>query len=284
MSKPTRSPRSLTKANGSESGRKPTRSAPRASIASIDRAAVGCWRRPAPRPERPRRCLASCSRCIHAAPGPCDIAARAPLRTARARRRGRARRRSSSIPAYRISGRACQRSVPAIAQRSEQRHRHRVHRRHQRAEPRVDDAGREEELKRVGGDAEQIEQERHRGIEAAEEGDQTRQRQPRIVGERHRDVGEPAGEQDEADRQQLAGVRKVERCRHDDVGQASVGAGRHVVPLRAAACSRRSATGSTMNRSPATKAVISELRVLRRRSPEPESASARRRVRAAPTG
>ena len=65
----------------------------------------------------------------------------------------------------------------------------------------------------------QIEQERHRGVEAAEERQRARGRQPRILGDRDGGIGEPAGEQDEADRQQLAGVREVERRRHDDVGQ-----------------------------------------------------------------
>ena len=71
-----------------------------------------------------------------------------------------------------------------------------MHRGDQRADARVDHAGREEELKRVGGDAEQVEQERNRGIEAAEERQQPGQRQPRIVGHgerRHRQTSRRTG-------------------------------------------------------------------------------------------
>ncbi len=77
-------------------------------------------------------------------------------------------------------------------------------------------------------------------------------------------VGEPAGEQDEAERQQLAGVREVERRRHDHVGQRRrVRASRWRRAAPAAPCRPRSALGSTMKRSPAMNAVMQ--RVARRR-------------------
>jgi hypothetical protein len=65
--------------------------------------------------------------------------------------------------------------------RAEQGDRHGVHRGDQRADPGVDDGGREKELKRVGRNAEEIEEERHGGVEAAEERQQPGQGQPRIV-------------------------------------------------------------------------------------------------------
>ena len=67
---------------------------------------------------------------------------------------------------------------------AEQRDRDRVHRGQQRAEPRVDDAGREEQLEGVGRDAERVEQERHRRVQAAEERQEAGEREPRIVASR----------------------------------------------------------------------------------------------------
>ena len=63
---------------------------------------------------------------------------------------------------------------------AEERDRHRVHRREQSAEPDVDDPGGEEQLERVGRNPEHIEQERHGGVEAAEEGQQSGEREPGI--------------------------------------------------------------------------------------------------------
>ncbi len=97
--------------------------------------------------------------------------------------------------------------------------RHRVQRREERAEPPVDDAGCEEQLEGVGRDAEQVQHERDGRVQAAEEGQEPREGQARVVRQPHRHVREPAGEQDEAERQELAGVREVERGRHDDVRQ-----------------------------------------------------------------
>ena len=45
------------------------------------------------------------------------------------------------------------------------------------------------------------------------------QRNSWIFRHRHRRIGEPSSEQNEADRQQLAGVGKIERRGHDHVGQ-----------------------------------------------------------------
>ena len=85
------------------------------------------------------------------------------------------------------------------------------------------------------------------------------ERQPRILRERHGGIGKPPGEEDEADRQQLPGVRKVERRRDDDLRQA---AARVRTPARSISVRLDSmSTGSTMKRSPATNAVMSALRV-----------------------
>ena len=64
-----------------------------------------------------------------------------------------------------------------------------------------------------------------------------------IVGDGHDGIGEPAGKQHEADRQELAAVGEVERRRHDDVGQRR-GVGRARRGVAAAPCSRRSATAA----------------------------------------
>ena len=94
-----------------------------------------------------------------------------------------------------------------------------MHRGDERAEAGIDDAARQEQLKRIGWNTEEIEEKRHRDIETAEEGHQPGEGEPRIV--RHTDdrVGEPPGEEHETDRQQLPGVREVERRRDDDVRQ-----------------------------------------------------------------
>ena len=63
----------------------------------------------------------------------------------------------------------------------EERHRERVHRRHERSHARVDDAGREKQLKRIGWNPEQVEQKRHGGGEAAEEGHEPGECQLRIA-------------------------------------------------------------------------------------------------------
>ena len=60
-------------------------------------------------------------------------------------------------------------STPIDRARAEQRDRQRVHGREQRAEPRVDDAGGEEQLERVGRNPEQVQQERNRGVDVAEQ-------------------------------------------------------------------------------------------------------------------
>ena len=63
----------------------------------------------------------------------------------------------------------------------EQRHRQRVDRRHERSHARVDDAGREKQLERVGRNPELIEQKRHGRVEAAEEAHEPGERQLRIA-------------------------------------------------------------------------------------------------------
>ena len=103
--------------------------------------------------------------------------------------------------------------------RDEQRHDQCVDGGHERPHPRVDHAGREKQLKRIGGNPEQVEQKRHRRSEAAEEGHEPGERQLGIVRERHRRVGEPSCEQDEAQGEQLPRVREIEGGRHDDFRQ-----------------------------------------------------------------
>ena len=65
----------------------------------------------------------------------------------------------------------------------------------------------------------QVEQERHCESQTAEERKQPGQRQAWIFRRRHRRVGEPAGEQDEADGQELAGMGKVEGRGYDHFWQ-----------------------------------------------------------------
>ena len=77
------------------------------------------------------------------------------------------------------------------------------------------DAGGEKQLERIGRNPEQIEQKRHGRVEAPEEAHQPRERQLRIVGQWHERVREPSREEHEAQREQLPGVREVERGRHD---------------------------------------------------------------------
>ena len=126
---------------------------------------------------------------------------------------------------------------------ADQRDGDRVHGRGQRAEPGVDDARGHEQLKRVGWDAKQVEQERHRGVEAAEE------RQSPVIASRgysvtrHRRAGEPAGEQNEAQRQQLPGVREIERGGHQDIRQRLRSIVGCVILAPAAPCTTRSGSG-----------------------------------------
>ena len=97
--------------------------------------------------------------------------------------------RTAVIARYRRSGSAPHLEDAGDGARAEQGDRQRVHGRDQRADPRVDDPGREKQLERVGRDAEQIEQERHRGVEAAEERQQAGERELRVVARlapRHR--------------------------------------------------------------------------------------------------
>ncbi len=96
-----------------------------------------------------------------------------------------------------------------------------MNRRQQGAEARIDHAGCEEQLESIGGDAEQIQQKWHGCVQAAEKRHQAGQRELRIFLHRHRRIGKPSGEQNEADRQELAGVRKIERSGHDHIGQGS---------------------------------------------------------------
>ena len=87
-------------------------------------------------------------------------------------RRRPSRSGAAVMAAYRASA---QRPPPERAghrARPEERHRYRVHRGDQRAEPRVDDAAGDEELKGVGGYAKEVEQKRDRRRHAAEQGDE----------------------------------------------------------------------------------------------------------------
>ena len=102
---------------------------------------------------------------------------------------------------------------------NEERHDQRVDRGHERSHPGVDDARCEKQLKRIGGNPEQVEEKRHGGIEAAKERHEPGQRQLGIARERHRRVSEPTREEDEAERQQLAGMREIERGRHNHLRQ-----------------------------------------------------------------
>ena len=123
------------------------------------------------------------------------------------------------MPAYDRSGPRRQRRWPVTAHETSSATDQRVHRRHERPHPRVDDARREKQLKRIGGNPEQVEEKRHGRGEAAEEGHEPGERQLGIVRQRHRRVGEPSREQDEAQGEELPGVREVEGGRHDDLRQ-----------------------------------------------------------------
>ena len=103
--------------------------------------------------------------------------------------------------------------------RPEQRDSQRVYGGDQRADVRVDDAACQEELKRVGRNAEEIEQKGHGGIEAAKESQQAGHRELRVLARWYHGIREPTGEQNEAERQDLPGMRKIERRWHQDVGQ-----------------------------------------------------------------
>ena len=122
-------------------------------------------------------------------------------------------------PAYLEERSAPPADVPGGGAGGEQRHRHRVHRGDERSDARVDDAGGEKQLERVGRNPEEIEQERHRRREAAEEAEEPGERQLRVLRHRNQRVGEPSREQHEAQREELPRVREVEGRRHDDVGQ-----------------------------------------------------------------
>ncbi len=88
-------------------------------------------------------------------------------------RRGDARvRQERSAPPAKVAGDGAG---------DEERHRQRVHRRHERSHARVDDAGREKQLKGIGRNPEQVEQKRHGRGEAAEEGYEPGERQLRIA-------------------------------------------------------------------------------------------------------
>ena len=65
--------------------------------------------------------------------------------------------------------------------RSEHGDRQRVHRGQQGAESRVDDARGHEQAERVGGNAQQVQQERDRGVHVAEHGQQPGAREPRDI-------------------------------------------------------------------------------------------------------
>jgi len=102
---------------------------------------------------------------------------------------------------------------------AEKCHSQSVHGGHERAEACVDYTAGDEELEGIGRNPEHIEEKRDRDVDAPEERHQPRQRQLRVLSDRHRRIREPPGKQHETDREQLAGVRKVERGRHDDVRQ-----------------------------------------------------------------
>ena len=74
--------------------------------------------------------------------------------------------------------------------RDEQCDRHRVDRSKQRSESRVDHAGGEEQLERVGGDAEQVEQERDGRVETAEERDDAGECEARVFRDGNEGIGE----------------------------------------------------------------------------------------------
>jgi hypothetical protein len=109
--------------------------------------------------------------------------------------------------------------APGEREASENGHRHRVDRRDERPESRVDHARGEKELERIGRQVKQVQQERHGGVHAAKEREDPRAEQLRVVRHRQRSVREPRNEGNEAQREQLARVWKIERDGHDDVGQ-----------------------------------------------------------------
>jgi hypothetical protein len=123
------------------------------------------------------------------------------------KRRHRQCQRDHDVPCQAHSAKAQSADDSGAAQ---QRDAHGVEPRKESSETYVDDAGSEKQLEPVGRDAEQVEQERHCNSETAEERKQTRQREVRIFRRRHRRIGEPAGEQDEADGQELTGMGKIE--------------------------------------------------------------------------
>ena len=68
-------------------------------------------------------------------------------------------------------------------QRTEDCHGDRVHRGNERPEPRVDDAGCQEELKRIRRQVEQVQKERDRAVQTAEERQQPRAKELRVVAQ-----------------------------------------------------------------------------------------------------
>ena len=123
------------------------------------------------------------------------------------------------MPAYDRNVSAPPAKVAGDGAGDEERHRERVHRRHERSHPRVDDTGREKQLKGIRWNPEQVEKKRHGGGEAAEEGYEPGECELRIARERHRRVCEPSREEDETQGEELSGVREVEGGRHDDLRQ-----------------------------------------------------------------
>jgi hypothetical protein len=94
-----------------------------------------------------------------------------------------------------------------------------MHRRHERPHVRIDDAGGQKQLKRVGWNPELVEEKRHGRVEAAEESHEPGERQLGIGRQRYPRVSEPSREEDKAQGEELPRVREVEGGRHDDLRQ-----------------------------------------------------------------
>ena len=166
---------------------------------------------------------------------------------------------------------------------AEQRHRHGVRGGHQRAEPRVDDAGGHEQVKRVGRDAEQVEQERDRGVDVAEHHEQAGPGQLRVVA-----AGTIVSENQPANRTKLSDSSLPACGKLNDVGTITSGSdsssGSSPARNRAAApSSPRSASAGRRTGCRHERRISSASRV-RRHHAGTESASARRRGQAGPRG
>ena len=215
-SKPTTSSFAFTKAHGTESSSKPTRSLPLSRMAAR-RAPRGTGGWGAGGGVRSRVTGASGGRGARPPRSSAALAGSGRMRASSARVPRTAPATSSALSE--VAREACPPQLDAAGDEAgaEDGHHQSVHGRGHRAEAAVEDAGDHEELKQVRRHAHEVEQERDRRVDAPEDREEPGAPQRRVARGRDLDPGVPPREQDEADGEHLRAVREVEGHRDEHV-------------------------------------------------------------------